>query len=312
MPPPPDFVGIYDVPADSSSVDAPLSPPTDTASLPDDDFADLPFDEVGLPGDAGEPYDPYEQMNRSNLERNQRFYRTVVLPLAKGYQTVPQPARTGLENFVSNLAEPMVFANNVLQLRLGAAATTASRFALNSTIGVAGVADVASTQDLPRQSGDFGQTLYVWGVRESPYLVVPVIGPTNARDLFGNAVEIVAMLPAGGLVPSQYASAANNLSVVGTVATPITKLDEVAQLQDLEESSLDFYTMLRSVVEQKRQAELQEAIQTSGWTAGRYRNGSESTFTVPESALLASFGRRPSPTTPSGQFMASAFTGSHE
>ena len=82
---------------------------------------------------------------------------------------------------------------------LGAAATTAGRFAMNSTIGVGGLFDVASKEKLQPQTGDFGQTLYVWGMRRSDYLVVPVIGPTNVRDLIGTTVDFVATIPAGGL-----------------------------------------------------------------------------------------------------------------
>ncbi len=81
----------------------------------------------------------------------------------------------------------------MLQLRLEAAATTVGRFAINSTVGVGGLFDVATKQKLPQQSGDFGQTLYVWGMRNSPYLVLPVIGPTNVRDLIGTTVELAAI-----------------------------------------------------------------------------------------------------------------------
>ncbi len=106
--------------------------------------------------------------------------------------------------------------------------------------------------------------------------MVPIIGPTNVRDLIGTTVDFVATIPAGGLLQSglaasQYASqaanTANTLTVAGSIATPVTKLDDVQQMQTLEDSSLDFYTMLRSVVEQKRQAELQEALATSLWTS---------------------------------------------
>jgi len=199
---------------------------------------------------------------------------------------VPEPVRDSVENFTGNLAEPMTFANDVLQLRVGAAVTTLGRFTLNSTIGVGGLFDVASKHELPEQSGDFGQTLYVWGVRKSPYLVVPLIGPTNVRDLIGTTVDVAATIPAGGLLlPSRYATAVNNVGVAGTVTTPMTKLGEAGQLEQLEDSSIDPYTMLRSVVQQKRQAELQEALETSAWTSGSY--GSEpSSNTVSTATLL--------------------------
>jgi phospholipid-binding lipoprotein MlaA len=260
--PSPEFLASQPSVSTEKNAAAPVAAPTDVADLPDN---------------QGTTADPYERMNRATFERNQRFNHAVIYPVARVYHNnVPEQVRKSVANFASNLGEPMVFANDLLQLRLGAAATTAGRFAMNSTIGVGGLFDVASKQDLAQQTGDFGQTLYVWGMRKSDYLIVPVIGPTNVRDLIGTTVDFVATIPAGGLlqsglVASQYATqvtnTANTLAVAGSVATPITKLDDVQQMQTLEDSSLDFYTMLRSVVEQKRQAELDQAVATSLWTA---------------------------------------------
>jgi phospholipid-binding lipoprotein MlaA len=252
----PELLASHTQPADAKGEHAAVDAPTDVASLPDEPDA---------------VRDPFEKMNRSVFERNQRFNHAVIYPVAKAYvDTVPEGVRNSVESFAGNLAEPMVFANDLLQLRLKAAATTASRFAINSTLGVGGLFDVAARKDLPRQSGDLGQTLYVWGVRKSPYLVLPVIGPTNVRDLIGTAGEFIATIPAGGLFGTQLASTVNNLTVAGSVASPFTKLGQADQMEALEDSSIDFYSSLRSVVDQKRQAELQEALETSGWTAGRY------------------------------------------
>jgi phospholipid-binding lipoprotein MlaA len=253
---PPELLASHTQPADAKGEHAAVDAPTDVASLPDEPDA---------------VRDPLEKMNRSVFERNQRFNHAVIYPVAKAYvDTVPEGVRNSVESFAGNLAEPMVFANDLLQLRLKAAATTASRFAINSTLGVGGLFDVAARKDLPRQSGDLGQTLYVWGMRKSPYLVLPVIGPTNVRDLIGTAGEFVATIPAGGLFGTQLATTVNNLTVAGSVASPFTKLGQADQMEALEDSSIDFYSSLRSVVDQKRQAELQEALETSGWTAGRY------------------------------------------
>jgi phospholipid-binding lipoprotein MlaA len=291
--PSPDLVGSREQPA-AKPANAAVEAPTDVASLP---------------GDSGDAYDPFEKMNRSLLEQNQRFNRSVVYPVAGFYRNnVPQPVRNSVENFVSNLAEPMVFANDVLQLRLNAAATTVGRFAVNSTIGLAGLSDVASRNNLAQQSGDFGQTLYVWGFRKSPYLIVPIMGPTNVRDLFGTTVEVVASIPAGNLVPTQVASAANNITVAGTIASPFTKLDDVNNMKELEDSSLDFYTMLRSVVDQKRQAELQEALAQSAWTSAGRSNSGRTTETESE---LSPFQKAPAPRTPSDEFMANTFQGAN-
>jgi phospholipid-binding lipoprotein MlaA len=268
---------------------------------------DAPTDVAGLPDEPQEVRDPLERMNRAVFERNQRFNHAVVYPVARAYRdNVPEGVRDSVESFASNLAEPMVFANDVLQLRLGAAATTAGRFALNSTLGVAGLFDVATRRDLPKQSGDLGQTLYVWGVRNSPYLMVPVIGPTNVRDLIGTTVEFAASLPAGGLLPTQIAATVNNLTVAGSMASPFTKLGQADQMQELEEGSIDFYAMLRSVVYQKRQAELQEALDTSGWLAHPNAAGSpEGTASVSTASLL----HVPVPKTKEQELVAGMFQG---
>ncbi|MBS0231862.1 MAG: VacJ family lipoprotein [Proteobacteria bacterium] len=225
--------------------------------------------------------DPNESFNRAVLEQNEKFNHAVLYPVAKAYnENVPQSARDRVDAFTANLGEPMVFANDVLQLRFKGAATTLGRFALNSTVGMAGLFDVAASQGLAKQSGDFGQTMYVWGYRDSAYLVLPVVGPTNVRDAIGNGVEFAAQMNSGGIIPPQLASAKSAaefvedidpvtdvVDVAGTVTGPLTDLSKAGDMQDLEESSIDFYSMLRSVTQQKRKAELQEALATSVLTA---------------------------------------------
>jgi len=133
---------------------------------------------------------------------------------------------------------------------------------------------------LPRQTGDFGQTLYVWGVRDSEYLVLPVVGPTTTRVLIGSTVEFVALTPVNWLGPVRLADAAREFGVPGSTATTLTtgvnisgstagalsNVDKAGDLETLEASSIDFYVMLESVVTQKREAELKEALAQSGWT----------------------------------------------
>lgn len=213
--------------------------------------------------------DPFESQNRSTLEMNQEINRNVIFPVANAYRdTVPEPVRQGINNFTANLSEPMVFANEVLQLRIKSAVGTAGRFLMNTTIGLGGIFDVATTMNLPHQSGDFGQTLFVWGYRDNDYLVLPVLGPTNARDAVGNGIELVATsVAAPSIIPTKFATTVNNVNNLGTMLTPFSSLSKVDDLQELEKSSIDFYAMLRSVVEQKRQAELDEALRTSALTA---------------------------------------------
>jgi len=205
-----------------------------------------------------------EDMNRLVFERNQQFNHAVIYPAAKMYRdTVPEPVRDSIVAFTANLNEPLIFSNSVLQLRFPAAATTLGRFLLNSTVGIGGLIDVASTQGLARQTSDFGQTLYVWGIRDSNFIVLPVVGPTNVRDAFGNGVELGAQIFVGTILPISAAQAANYVGTVGTVASPIASLSKVEQMEELERSSLDFYAMMRSVMEQKRQAETRDALKES-------------------------------------------------
>lgn len=212
--------------------------------------------------------DPNEKFNRSVFDSNQDFNHSVLYPAAKAYnENVPEDVRDRLDAFTTNLNEPMVFANNVLQLRPGAAVTTLGRFALNTTLGLGGLFDVAATQGMSKQSGDFGQTMYVWGYRESSYLVLPIIGPTNVRDAIGTGVEFAAQIPAAALYPTKFATLASRVDMAGSVASPLTNLSKAEDMQTLEDSSVDFYSMLRSVTDQKRQAELQEALDTSALTS---------------------------------------------
>jgi phospholipid-binding lipoprotein MlaA len=241
--------------------------------------------------------DPFETENRSVFEFNQRFNRTAIYPVAKAYrETVPEPVRDSIESFASNLGEPLVFANDLLQLRFDAAATTVGRFVINSTAGIGGLFDVATKQNLLRQSGDFGQTLHVWGVRDSDYLVAPIIGPTNTRDLIGTTVEFVAMIPVGWLLPTDFAVAARGLSISGSTASAVTKLEKVGDMETLEDSSIDFYSMVQSVVTQKREAELEEALATSGWTALSNAQTTESASPSPSPKPVPVGGMKPRPT----------------
>ena len=204
--------------------------------------------------------DPLEQMNRKVQDFNSGVNHGLVYPVAKAYRdTIPEPVRDRIDAFTTNLSEPMTFANNVLQLRPDAALTTLARFLTNSTVGLGGLFDVAITVGQKKQSGDFGQTLYVWGVQDSPYLVLPVLGPTNLRDAFGSGVELLVPSQAVPLLPTKMATLVQDVSTVDTYGKPVAGLGKVELMEELEASSLDFYAMLRSMSDQKRQAELKEA-----------------------------------------------------
>lgn len=214
--------------------------------------------------EAMETPDPFEDLNRKVFASNQAFNGAVVYPLANAYRSgVPEEVRDRIEAFTANLSEPMVLANTLLQLRLDAAATTLARFVTNSTVGGLGLFDVATDLGQTRQTGDFGQTLYVWGVRDTAYLVLPVLGPSTVRDGIGAGVSLIAPFGVAAVVPSRLAVAANEVNTVDTVGKPVADLGKVGALAELEASSVDFYAMLRSVSDQKRQSELREALAQS-------------------------------------------------
>ncbi|HEY5683106.1 MAG TPA: VacJ family lipoprotein [Sulfuricaulis sp.] len=127
--------------------------------------------------------DPFEGFNRAVYKFNEKTDQYVVKPLAKGYRAVvPQPVSKSISNFFSNLYDPANMLYNFLQGKPKAGFSDLGRFIVNSTVGIAGLFDVASKMGLSKHNEDFGQTLAVWGVGDGPYLVLPFFGPSNIRD----------------------------------------------------------------------------------------------------------------------------------
>lgn len=135
-------------------------------------------------------YDPFEPLNRKIYGFNEAVDQAVLGPVARGYiNTVPEPARDGVTNFLANTNSPVIFANDVLQAKPQRAAETLSRFIINTTVGLGGLIDVAGKSNLEGHSEDFGQTLAVWGVPNGAYFVAPLLGPSNLRDTTGRVVD---------------------------------------------------------------------------------------------------------------------------
>ena len=154
-------------------------------------YGQAPYDPVAdptLPAPAQLPssYDPWEKWNRKVHRFNNAVDRTIATPLAKAYaKVVPRPVRLGVGNFFNNLGQPVSALNALLQGRPKQAGQTLGRFLLNSTLGIGGLFDPASDANLPNRSEDFGQTLGVWGWRNSRYVELPLFGPRTLRDTFG-------------------------------------------------------------------------------------------------------------------------------
>jgi phospholipid-binding lipoprotein MlaA len=137
-------------------------------------------------------YDPLEAVNKVSFDAVQAVDRAVVGPLAGGYERiVPEPARDGIHNMVHNLREPYIAINFLLQHRVGKSAETVARFLINSTIGVAGLFDIAKRKPvhLPRRPNGFADTMAFYGVKSGPYLFLPLVGPTTIRDVIGNTLD---------------------------------------------------------------------------------------------------------------------------
>ena len=134
--------------------------------------------------------DPFEDLNRDIFIFNEKLDEKLLKPAALTYRKVtPQFARTGVTNFFNNLEEIDTTINQVLQGEIKYAFNDASRFVINSTIGLFGLIDVASKMGLERHEEDFGQTLGVWGFNSGPYIMIPFLGPSNPRDLLSRPIS---------------------------------------------------------------------------------------------------------------------------
>ncbi len=137
--------------------------------------------------------DPFEGFNRRMYYFNSKADEYVLLPVVNGYKAVtPDVVETGVSNFFNNLGEIPTFINSILQFKLGGAAETFGRFAVNTTVGIGGLFDVATSIGLDEQNEDFGQTLGFWGVDSGAYLVLPFAGPSSVRDAIGTGVDMFA------------------------------------------------------------------------------------------------------------------------
>jgi phospholipid-binding lipoprotein MlaA len=207
--------------------------------------------------------DPFEPVNRVIFDVNDFMDRLLIRPLAELYRiTVPPPLRDRIAGIIKNMSEPVIFANNLLQGEGTRAGTTAARFLVNTTIGVGGMFEVANDLKLPRQSGDFGETLYVWGLPEGPYIVLPLFGPSNVRDAIGLGVDSV-MSPWKYVVAYDGNAAENVFMASDMLVGGIVKREEnIEALDALREGSLDFYAQLRSVYRQHRAKQLGAPLPT--------------------------------------------------
>ena len=206
---------------------------------------------AGVPRDPSLPIDdPNEQFNRRVLAVNQ----AVLDPVANVVKAATPPAVLDrLRDLDDNIQEPRIFANDILQGRIGPAGVTFGRFVFNSTFGLGGLFDIATAGGLPKQSGDFGQTLFVWGVTPGPFVERPYFGPSTWRDSFGEYVDL-----AGDPVGWTLGLAFGWPAVAGE--SGLDAVVHLGQWKEAENASIDFYSFLRSDWYQARRAQLREAL----------------------------------------------------
>ena len=232
-----------------------------TTSIVSDDFGDEfgdEFEEVQV-----EIFDPLSGYNRVMTSFNDGVYTYALNPIASGYTYIlPQTARVGISNFFNNLLFPLRFTNNLLQLKFQNSAEELGRFLINSTFGLLGFMDPAKTElGWEEHDEDFGQTLGHYGVAEGFHVVLPLLGPSNLRDIVGLAADsYVSPLSTIGSSDIQYKIPNNTLENVGitTSKTVNSTSLRLGQYEAIKKDALDLYPFLRDVYNQARQKQIEE------------------------------------------------------
>lgn len=246
-PAPPPGAGVID-PAE------PVTPPPVVPTL--DTPPPATGDDIVVTGSSpAPPGDPMEKVNEKSFEAVQAVDKAVVGPMADTYQqAVPSPIRSGLRNFFANLGEPVNALNFLLQLKPGKAAETVGRFAINTTVGIGGVMDVAKRKpfNLPRRTNGLANTMGYYGIGPGPYFYLPLVGPTTLRDALGDGLDRL-------ILPLAVGAPFNSAAVV-IPAKVIDSLDERAEydaeLQKIR-AQANPYAVVRDVYLCRREAEIE-------------------------------------------------------
>jgi phospholipid-binding lipoprotein MlaA len=198
--------------------------------------------------------DPLEPLNRGMFFVHDGIDTLVLRPVGEAYRIfIPPEIRTAIRNVLANLRTPVILANDVLQGEPHRAATTMGRFIVNTTVGIGGIFDQATSFGLLGHTEDFGQTLAVWGAPEGPYLFLPVLGPSNPRDLAGSAADFA-------LNPLTWVGGGESLEAFNATRFGLGVADTreglIAPLDALRAGSIDYYAALRSAYRQRRIVEI--------------------------------------------------------
>ncbi len=193
-------------------------------------------------------HDPWEPLNRKIFWFNDKLDVYVLEPVAKGWAfLLPHVVQRSVDNFLNNLTFPVVFVNDILQGKLRGGASAAGRFALNTTVGVGGLLDPASSWGLEAQEEDTGQTLGKWGISPGPYLVLPLLGPSNPRDAIGLVAD-------GSLLVFPWFVGRSITLGVGAIDAINLRSLALDDVDNAKAAALDYYTFVRNAYVQRRYA----------------------------------------------------------
>jgi phospholipid-binding lipoprotein MlaA len=243
-----------------------------SAARAEESAAPVPLEDDWLFEDSGpDPAerDSIEGINRLSFSFNEGFFHYLGDPIAKGFAwLVPAPGRRAIHRVFENLESPVLFISDVFQLAPLDATRTTSRFVINTTIGVAGLFDPAQAMGIDPHQTDFGETLAVWGTPSGSYFVIPLLGPSTARDTFGQIVDAVLNPMSWLLSPVQQ--------VVVRTSDGLSEYDvERERLDALRATSVDFYAAIRGAYLMDRDAHVAER------TAGRWWRAKDAPEEVP-------------------------------
>ncbi len=207
-------------------------------------------------GDSDIP-DPHEKSNRVIHEFNDKVDIYFLRPVSVSYSLLPNPIEDGISNMLQNTSEPINFANYILQGEINNALTSLMRFAINSTFGLLGVIDLADEINLKRNDTDFDKTLAKWGAKEGNYLVLPFIGPRSSRHFAGSIVDL-AMNPLNYFINDEDTIIRITPTVLYAVSARSGNMDTI---DNLRETSIDYYSSLKSIYYQNRMYDQDENIE---------------------------------------------------
>jgi phospholipid-binding lipoprotein MlaA len=205
-------------------------------------------------GPDAHPQDPLEPMNRQVSRFNEALDNAALKPVAEVYRDyTPDLMQTGVRNFFSNFRDFWSFVNATAQLRPQEATENFMRVTVNTLLGLGGLLDIATEMGIPRTTLDFGQTLGRWGVPAGPYVVLPLLGPSNGRDALGRGVQFGS----DGLLEMDLEKLRNDLFLLEIVYQRASLLNASAML---DESAIDKYSFVRDFYLQRRQNQIDDLI----------------------------------------------------